>query len=313
MSHPWSHNRRFNSYTAWCTQKYGTRLQKLSIDAGFTCPNRDGTLGKNGCSFCLNDSFNPSYCSPDKSITHQIDEGILFHKTRYKRAAKYIAYFQAYSNTYAPLENLKSLYTEALNHPEIAGISIGTRPDCISEELLEYLSALSLKHFVSVEYGIESCYDKTLLRVNRGHSFDQAKETIELTSAKGIQTGAHLIFGLPGESREEMMAEAEIISSLPMHSIKFHQLQILKGTKIETEFVQNRSAFHVFSLIDYIEFIIDFLERTRSTLLIERLSGEVPPIFLAAPGWGLIRNDQVLQMIEKRMEERNTWQGKNYV
>jgi uncharacterized protein len=310
MNFPWGHKRRFNSYAQHCKLKYGTRLQKLSIHAGFTCPNRDGKLGKGGCSFCSNEGFNPSYCSPEKTVTQQINEGIDFHRTRYHRAVKYLAYFQPYSNTYAPIEKLRAVYGEALSHPGISGISIGTRPDCMSPEILDYLEKLSQEHFISIEYGIESCYNRTLQKVNRGHSFEQSVDAIQQTAERGIQCGAHLIFGLPGESRQDMLAEAAMISSLPLDSIKLHQLQILKGTVMAEEYKKDPGLFQLFSLEEYIGFIIDFLELLRSGLLIERLTAEVPPRFLAVPGWGLIRNDQVMVKIETRMEERNTWQGK---
>jgi uncharacterized protein len=310
--YPWQNNRRFNSYATYCIKTFGTRLQKLSIDAGFTCPNRDGTLGSGGCTFCLNEGFNPSYCSPEKSITQQINEGIEFHRTRYSRAVKYLAYFQPYSNTYASLEKLKSAYSEALSHPQSSGLSIGTRPDCVSDEMLDYFKELSAQHFISIEYGIESCYNKTLKRVNRGHTFEQAKEMVNKTAAHGIHTGAHFMFGLPGESDKEMLDEAAIISELPLTSVKFHQLQILKGTEMEKEYLQNPEQFKLFSLEEYIDFMIHFLEQLRPSLLIERMTAEVPPRFLAGPGWGLIRSDQILQKIENSMEELDTWQGKYF-
>lgn len=313
MDYPWGHQRRFNSYISYCQQTHGARLQKLSIDAGFTCPNRDGSKGNNGCTYCSNDAFNPSYCQNGKSITQQIEEGIEFHRTRYKRAGGYIAYFQAYSNTYASMEDLRKRYEEALSHPLITGLSIGTRPDCVSDEVLNYLKEINKQKAVTIEYGVESCYDQTLLRINRGHNYAEAVEAICKTSKAGLHTAAHFIFGLPGESISDMIASASMISKLPLNSIKFHQLQVIKGTAMEHEFATQPQDFVTFSLEDYIEFIIDFLEQFNPAIMIERLSGEVPPRFLGGPGWGLIRNDQVLQRIEKRMQERNTWQGRLYV
>jgi len=312
MTYPWGHPRRFNSYISFSRKTHGARFQKLSIDAGFSCPNRDGSLSTGGCTFCTNDAFNPSYCQPEKSITQQIDEGIQFHQTRYRRAGGYIAYFQAFSNTYASLAHLKTVYGEALAHPEITGLSIGTRPDCMSSEILDYLKEINLSKPVNLEYGVESVYDKTLLRINRGHTYAQAVETIERTASAGIHTAAHFIFGLPGETKNDMLAAAPAISALPLSSIKFHQLQVLKGTLMEKEFAEQPGDFVQFSLEEYIEFIIDFLQQFNPAIMIERLSGEVPPRYLASPGWGLVRNDQVLQKIEKRMEERDTWQGKFY-
>jgi len=306
----WGNQRRFNTFSAYCVAKFGSRLQKLSISAGFTCPNRDGSIGRGGCTFCNNDAFNPSYCQPEKSITQQIDEGIEFHKNRYRRANKYLAYFQAYSNTYKDIGELKKLYEEALSHPMISGISIGTRPDCVSDKILDYLQQLSEKYFVSVEYGIESCYNKTLLKINRGHSFETSVEAIRKTAGQNIFTTGHLVFGLPGERREEMLAEAEIISALPLDSIKLHQLQILKDTAMATDYLENPSSFSLFSLNDYIDFITSFLERLNPDIIIERLSGEVPPRYLISSPWERLRADQVLQKIEKNMAILNTWQGR---
>ena len=304
--------RRFNTYSGYFRRMYGARVQKVSIDAGFTCPNRDGTKGFGGCTYCNNDAFNPSYCTPEKSITRQIEEGIEFHRSRYKEATSYLAYFQAYSNTYAPLDRLKELYEEALKYPGVAGIIIGTRPDCIDSEKLDYLKELSEKYYVSVEYGIESCYDKTLRRISRGHTFAEAKEALEITSGRGINTGAHFILGLPGETREEMLAQADIISGLPLKTVKFHQLQIMKSTRMEQDFLDRPEDFHLFSLDEYIDFFVKFLEKLNPSIVVERFSSEAPPWFLAGNGWGRKRTDQIVNLIEKRMEELDTWQGKMY-
>lgn len=302
--------RRFNSYSNYFKRTYGTRVQKVSIDGGFTCPNRDGSKGYGGCTYCNNDAFNPSYCLPEKSVSKQIEEGIEFHKSRYKRAASYLAYFQAYSNTYAPLGKLKELYEEALSYPDVTGLIIGTRPDCIDNNKLNYLRELSSKYYIAVEYGIESCYDRTLKRINRGHTFAEAKEALEKTSEMGISTGAHFIFGLPGETVNDMLAEADIISSLPLTTVKFHQLQIIKKTPMEREFLDNPGDFHLFTLEEYIDFFVKFIERLNPAIVVERFTGEAPPRFLAGEGWGKIRTDQVVNMIEKKLEELDTWQGK---
>jgi len=307
---PWGHERRFNAYSNYFRSLYGARVQKVSIDAGFTCPNRDGSRGTGGCTYCNNDAFNPSYCIPEKSVSQQIEEGIQFHKWRYNEAVSYLAYFQAYSNTYAPVETLSKLYSEALKYPGVIGLIIGTRPDCIDDEKLALLRELSDKYYVAVEYGIESCYNKTLLRINRGHSFEEAVEAVEKTSALGIKTGAHFIFGLPGESRREMLDQAEIISKLPLHTVKFHQLQIIKGTKMEQEFRENPSDFELFTWDEYLLFFISFLERLTTQIVVERFTGEAPPRFLTGEGWGKKRTDQIVSLIEKKMEEMDTWQGK---
>jgi uncharacterized protein len=312
IKYPWGHLRRFNAYPNYIRNKYGARIQKVSIDAGFTCPNRDGTKGTGGCTYCNNDAFNPSYCMPEKSVSRQVEEGIEFHRRRYKEATSYLAYFQAYSNTYAPLLKLKELYEEALNYPGIVGLIIGTRPDCMDEEKLSYLKELSSKCYLAIEYGIESCYDKTLKRINRGHTFAEAVVTLERTSESGIFTGAHFIFGLPGESRDEMLDQAEIISALPLNSVKFHQLQIVKGTLMEEEFRKNPGDFHLFSWEEYLDFFVRFLERLNPSIVVERFTGEAPPRFLTGAGWGKKRTDQIVGLIENRLEELDTWQGKKF-
>ena len=309
----WGGNRRFSSYTGYFKRTFGQRVQKLTIDAGFTCPNRDGTVGTGGCTYCNNDAFNPSYCQSVKPITQQLNEGIEFHANRYRRATKFLAYFQAYTNTYAPLEQLEKLYGEALSYPNVIGLVIGTRPDCISEELLDYLAELSEKYYVIIEYGVESCYNRTLERINRGHTFEKAVWALEETKKRGIKTGAHFIFGLPNESVGNMLVGAGIISQLPLDTVKFHQLQIIKGTVMEQEFALNPNEFVRFTVEGYIDFFIDFVEQLSPSIVIERFAGEVPPRFLAVPAWGLIRNDQLLAMFEKRLEERNTWQGRLFI
>ena len=301
---------RYNSYTGYFRKTYGERLQKVVIDAGFTCPNRDGSISRGGCTYCDNAAFHPGYSTPGIPIHTQIDEGIKFHRVRYRNANRFLAYFQPYSNTYAPLERLKSLYGEALSHPDVAGIVIGTRPDCVDEKKLDYLASLAEKHIVIVEYGIESCYDKTLRRINRGHDFATAERAVRMTAERGLKQGAHFIFGLPGDSREEMVASAGIINSLPLHSVKFHQLQIVKGTAMEKEFAAHPEDFVTFGLEEYLDFMIDILERLRPDLYIERIAGEVPPRFVNSTPWGLIRNVEILRLLEKRLEERNAFQGR---
>lgn len=308
---PWGDNRRFNSYSSYFTREFGSRVQKISIDAGFSCPNRDGKISTGGCTFCRNDAFNPSYCHPEKSIRKQIEEGIEFHQRRYRRAKSYLAYFQAFSNTYKPLDELEKLYREALSVDGVIGLVIGTRPDCINEETLEMLKDLNAT--IILEYGVESVYDQTLTRVNRGHDFATAKKAIELTHKYGFHCGGHFIFGLPGETREMMLNAADIISKLPLTTVKFHQLQIFKDTKMADEYLANPSDFHLFTLEDYIEFVIDFIERLNPDLVIERFAGEVPPRYLVSKPWLNLRYDQVLSLIEKRLEERNTYQGKKYL
>lgn len=312
QTYPWGHSRPFNAYSNYFRKTFGQRLQKLSIDAGFTCPNRDGTVSFGGCTFCDNAAFNPSYCRRVHTITEQIDEGIAFHSWRYKHVDKYLAYFQAYSNTYASLDKLKRLYGEALSHPRIAGLVIGTRPDCVDEYKLDYLAELSRNYHITVEYGIESCYDKTLKRINRGHDFSLTCKAIGQTRERGITTGGHIIFGLPGESVEMMLAEADILSSLGLNSIKFHQLLLVRDTPMLEDYEQHPDDFVFFSFEQYREFIIDFLERFNPDIVIERFAGEIPPRFQAGPNWDLLRNETLVSKIEQRMKERNTYQGRLY-
>lgn len=315
--------KRYNTFVGYYKRVYGERLQKLVIDAGFTCPNRDGTVGYGGCSFCDNAAFHPSYSTAGKSIAAQIDEGIEFHQVRYRNTRHYLAYFQSYSNTYAPLTRLKKLYLEALSHPHIVGIVIGTRPDCIDEEKLDWLAELKAGRalpdwhrdgfgspVVKVEYGIESCYDATLLRVGRGHDVAAAERAVRLSAERGLDPGAHFILGLPGESRSMLVDQCSFISSMPLHSVKFHQLQLVKGTRIEKEYAAVPDDFLRLDLPEYLDLVVDILERLRPDLYIERIAGEVPPRFVNETQWGLIRNFQVLHLLDDRLSARNTWQGR---
>lgn len=312
MEYIWGDTKPYYSYKQFLTSRFGGRMQKLTVDAGFTCPNRDGSKGTGGCTYCLNDAFNPSYCIPAKSILQQLEEGIEFHQNRYRRADGYLAYFQAYSNTYAPLEKLKQIYEPALQHALVKGIVIGTRPDCIDEEKLDYFAQLNEKGFVSLEIGIESCDNRTLAHINRQHTFEDTVHAIEMCAQRGLHTGGHLIFGLPNETPEQWTREIELINALPLTSIKFHQLQIIKQTAMAEEFTQHRNRFYSFTLSSYIDFIIRYVERLRPDLVIERFAGEVPPRFLLIDSWGTIRYDTILQKIEQKMKTENSWQGKYY-
>ena len=319
--------KRYNSFVGYFKRKYGERLQKIVLDAGFTCPNRDGKVGRGGCTYCDNAAFHPAYSTAGKSLHQQMDEGIEFHKVRYRTTEHYLAYFQSFSNTYAPLQRLKQLYEEALAHPQVVGIVIGTRPDCVDEEKLDYLADLSqgkvmkgwsrsidgeerTAPIVIVEYGIESCYDVTLQRINRGHDFETARRAVEMTAGRGLDVGAHFILGLPGETREMMLEGCALINALPLRSVKFHQLQIVKGTGMEQEYSDRPQDFVKFTLDGYIDFFSDMLERLRPDLYIERIAGEVPPRFVNETPWGLIRNVELLRLLDRRLEERGTWQGR---
>lgn len=305
-------DRRYNSYSDWFASLFGKRVQKLSINAGFTCPNRDGTLGLGGCTYCNNEAFIPPYCTPEKSVTEQIEQGIAFHHRRYRRADTFLAYFQAYTNTYADIERLMSLYDQALSHPAVAGIVIGTRPDCVTVELLDRLAVMARDCFVMIEYGIESVSDATLRRINRGHDFATAVKAIEETHARGLNTGAHLIFGLPGEGRGQITESADVISSLPLKSLKIRQLQLIRGTRMADEYKTDPAAFDLYTLEEYLDLVISFCERLNPSILIDRISGEAPPRLLDDPRDWNIRSDEIFRLFERRLQERDTWQGRLY-
>ena len=272
---------------------------KLVVDAGFTCPH-----GR--CTFCDNAAFHPAYSAPQQSITQQIDEGIAFQAARGRPHGPYLAYFQSFSNTNAPIERLREVYLEALAHPAVSGIVIGTRPDCVDTEKLDFIASL---RSARMEYGIESCRDETLLRVHRGHDFACAERAVRETSARGIPVCGHFILGLPGETRETLLEDVSRINALPLDSIKFHQLQILKGTPMAEEFAARPEEFVRWTLDGYIDLLVDLLERLRPDIAVDRLAASVPPRFLAVPGWG-VRASELHRLLERRLRERDTWQGK---
>ncbi len=302
--------RRFNSYAAHFRRLFGGRVQKVAVNAGYTCPNRDGTLARGGCTFCNNEAFTPSYCTPALSITQQIEEGIAFHVNRYRKSFRYLVYFQSFSNTYAPLSQLKLHYNEALAHPLVEGVIIGTRPDCVDEEKLDYFGELAQRKYVAIEYGVESCYDATLERINRGHTFEQAQWAVEQSAQRGIQCGAHFILGLPGESDEMILEQVDTINQLPIKTIKLHQLQIFKGTQMAEEYDQHPERFRFWERDAYISLVIDFLERLRPDIVLERFASEAPPRYHHGPNWGLIRNETMWQLFERELERRGTFQGR---
>lgn len=309
MIYPWGDERRFNSYAAYFRRVFGHRMQKVTINAGFSCPNRDGKISTGGCTFCDNAAFTPSYCDAAKSITQQIDEGIEFHRKRYRTAQQYLAYFQSFSNTYAPLERLRECYDEALAHPDIAGIVVGTRPDCVDEQKLNYFAELSRKKYVTIEYGVESCYDETLRRINRGHDFATAEQAIRMTAERGIHCGAHFILGLPGESDEMLIEQVERINSLPLTTVKFHQLQLFRGTALAREWDEHPERFRFWTIEEYLDLFVEILRRLRPDIVVERFAGEAPPRYHHTRGWGLVRNEELLAMLDKRLEQQDVHQG----
>ncbi len=307
----WGHSKRYNDYSSYFKSKFAERVQKISIDAGFTCPNRDGTKGKGGCTYCNNNTFNPYYCSPKKSVTEQLDEGIAFFAKKYK-TQQYLCYFQAYSNTYGQLEHLKKIWNEALANPKVIGLVVGTRPDCVNDEVLDYLAYLSEKYYIVLEFGIESTLDRTLNLINRCHTYSDSVNAINNAAQRGIEVGAHLILGLPEESREELLEHADKISELPISSLKLHHLQIIKHTAMSRDYAQNPQRYNLFSSEDYISFVVEFLQRLNPRIVIERFISESPSDLLIAPKWGGLKNFEIVHKIEKKLEIMNAWQGKNY-
>ena len=300
----------YNEFGAYLRGIFGCKVQKITLDGGFTCPNRDGKVGHGGCTYCNNQTFNPAYCHRHLPVKEQMLEGISFFAHKYP-SMRYLAYFQAYTNTYDSLENLKSRYEEAIAVEGCLGIVIGTRPDCMPDELLDYLVELQQRTFVLVEYGIESTDDRTLVRINRGHDYACAVDAVNRTAARGIPVGAHIILGLPGESRADIMKQARMLSQLPLTTLKLHQLQLIKGTRMAEEYFENPADFSLFDLNDYIETVIDYIERLRPDIILERFASQSPKELLIAPDWG-IKNHELVDKVKKRMRERCTWQGRLY-
>ena len=310
--HAWGDNRPYNSYAAYFRRLFGSRVQKVAVDAGFSCPNRDGTISVGGCTFCNNSAFTPSYCTPTKSVAQQIDEGIEFHRRRYRTATRYLAYFQSFTNTHAPLDKLRELYDQALQNPLVAGVVIGTRPDCVDEQKLDYFAELSRKCYVALEYGIESCNDSVLTSINRGHDYATAIRAVNMTSERGIHCGAHFILGLPGQSDEELIAQTDKINALPLTTVKFHQLQIFRGTAMAEQYDANPASFRFWSIEEYIDLFSEILARLRPDIVVERFASEAPPRYHYGKNWGLVRNETLWMMLERRLLEKEIYQGRYY-
>ena len=304
--------KRYNDFSSYIKTKFSERVQKVSLDTGFTCPNRDGSKGIGGCTYCNNNTFNPNYCKPEKSITQQLEEGISFFSKKYK-AQKYFAYFQAYTNTYADFSLVKELYLEAVSHPDIVGLVVGTRPDCINEDIINFLSDLSKKYFVSLEFGVESTLNRTLDLINRCHTFEETIAAYELSKNKGLHLGAHMILGLPGESKEDILNHAKALNKLPIHTLKLHQLQVVKHTMMAIQLKTQPEMFQLFELDDYIDLITDFVGMLRPDIIIERFTSESPSHLLIAPQWNGLKNFEIVDKINKKLIEKDIWQGKHYV
>ncbi len=299
--------RRYNSFGSYIKKRFGTIVYKVNVDAGFTCPNRDGTISTSGCIYCNNDSFRPASCTPTLSISEQISNGIVHIKKRYG-AKKFLVYFQPYTNTYAPVEELERLYREALSEPSVIGLAIGTRPDSVDEEKIALLESMAEKYFILVEYGMQSIYERTLKFINRGHDYSTFLKTLDLTKNRGIFIGAHVIVGFPTETREEMLSMADEVSLMPIDFLKIHQLQVIKDTPLEILYRERQ--FHLFGYEEYIEFIAEFIERLSPRIVLQRLFATAPDNILVGPRWGKSRQE-ILRDIEKRLEIKDTCQGKN--
>jgi radical SAM protein (TIGR01212 family) len=297
---------RFRSYNKWLKDKFGERVYKVIVDGGFTCPNRDGTVALGGCTYCNNNSFRPPSAIKTDPIRQQVEEGIAYIRKRFD-ANKFIIYFQPFSNTYADTEFLRNLYLGAIDHPEVVGLAIGTRPDCVDPEKIAMIQEIAQRTFVSLEFGVESIYDDTLRRVNRGHDYPSFLYAMELARGRGIHIGAHLILGFPWETREQWLAMADEMSYVGIDAIKIHHLHIVRGTALAAEFMRN--PFRVLEYEEYLDLLCDFLERLHPNIIIERLFGEAPFGLLVAPNWRRNKNDLVRD-ITKKFEERDVRQGK---
>ena len=303
---------RYNDFSSFIRRTFNQRVQKVSIDAGFTCPNKDGSKGTGGCTYCNNNTFNPDYCKPIKPIKQQIDEGIEFFSKKYK-TQKYLAYFQAFTNTYAPLADLRKMYEEALAHEDVIGLVIATRPDCIKDEVLDYLEELAKAgNFIKLEFGLESTKNETLEAINRCQTHEEAIDAFKRADGRGLHLGGHLILGLPGESKEDMLEHARKVSELPINTLKIHHLQIVKHTMMAHQFKNTPDMFTFMELDEYIDLVVDFIELLNPEIIIERFFSESPARMLIHPKYGL-KNFEVKHLVEKRLEEKNAMQGRLFL
>jgi uncharacterized protein len=298
----------YNSYGAFLREKFSCRVYKVSVDAGFSCPNRDGTVAVGGCTYCSNSSFRPLSADRSKAVARQVREGIEYLKRRYQ-ADKFIVYFQPYTNTHAPLDVLIPLYETAMDHPDIVGLSVGTRPDCISDDKIAWFEMLARNWFVTLEYGLESIHDRTLMRINRGHDYRCWVNAMNRTRGRGIWICAHLILGFPWETRDEMIGTAAEISNKGLDFLKLHHLHIVRNTPMERDFREN--PFPLPGIREYADLVVDFLERLNPAIRIERLFGTAPESKLVGPCWGKSKG-QIRHFIESRLAERKAYQGRLY-
>ncbi len=298
-------NKRYNDLNTYFRKLFGCRVQKISIDAGFSCPNRDGTISKGGCSYCNTRGSGTGAHALGLSVTDQLLKSRQVLARRYK-AKKFIAYFQSYTNTYAGLSTLKSLYSEALAVKDIVGLSIGTRPDCVDEAILDLLQTYASNYLIWLEYGLQSAHDRTLERINRGHDVQCFKNAVALTKNRGIMICAHVILGLPGENRRHMLETADFIASVGIDGIKLHLLYVVKGTPME--YLYRKGRYTCLEQTEYVDMVCDFLERIPSNIVIQRLTGDPHPEELVAPQWSL-KKTETLNLIRQTLEARDSMQG----
>jgi radical SAM protein (TIGR01212 family) len=298
--------RRYNAFGQYMKDLYHAPVYKVNVDAGFTCPNRDGSVALGGCIYCNNDSFRPAACVSSSSVREQIKKGIPYLRSRYG-AEKFIVYFQPYTNTYAAVDVLERLYREALDNPGVVGLAIGTRPDCVDEEKIALLESLAKDSFILVEYGLQSVYDATLRFINRGHDYACFRQAIDLTVGRGIRTGAHIILGFPTETREQMLGMADELSRLPIDFLKVHQLQVVKDTALAGLYAER--PFAAFGYHEYLAMLADFLERLSPDIVLQRLFAAAPDEILIAPVWNRTRSE-LLRDLDALMEQRGSFQGK---
>ncbi len=308
FKYPWNHNKRYNDFPTHFRTLFDGKVQKISVNAGFTCPNRDGSRGRGGCTYCNNKTFQPSYCDLNNLLKVQLEAGIAFFSRKYT-SMRYLAYFQSYTNTYAPVAMLRNLFEEALSFPGVIGLVIATRPDCLGKEVLDLIEEFSLKCYVMLEIGVETIKDSTLIRINRGHTWDESVAAIKEVARRSIHNCIHLILGLPGEDHNDFMEQCTVISSLPVENIKLHQLQIHKDTAMAYEYSKFPERFNLFSVEGYADLVVDYLEILNPAILVERFVSSAPEDMVIAPRWG-IKNYEFVAKVEKILEQRDTWQGR---
>ncbi|MBI2354746.1 MAG: TIGR01212 family radical SAM protein [Deltaproteobacteria bacterium] len=296
---------RIHSYGHYLRRRFGCRVSKVNVDAGFTCPNRDGSKGTGGCIYCNNVSFSPRETQPVIPIEEQMAAGMAYHRRRLG-SQKFIIYFQKYTNTYGSVEHLSGLYRRALDHPDVLGISVGTRPDALSDEALELLTEIARTHYVCLELGLQSMDDDILTRINRGHTLEDFVSAVERAAGRNIDICAHLIYGFPGETATEFLKTADLLASLAIDSVKLHQLHAVEGTGLAE--MHRHGGFTPLTLPEYVAVAADFLERLPARITVQRLYGSAPLAIRVAPQWGL-KNNQMWFAIVNELTRRGTWQG----